>query len=57
MYQELSKGLAGSKYHATIVRFRDVNVQMDGRVPVRQLRLNMLVKLSGRNKSESVMNM
>ena len=31
VFQELSKGLAGSKYAATIARFRDLNGRMDGR--------------------------
>ena len=31
VFQELSKGLVGSKYAATIARFRDVNGRMDGR--------------------------
>ena len=31
VFQELSKGLVGSKYAATIARFRDINGQMGGR--------------------------
>ena len=31
VFQAFLKGLMGSKYAATIARFRDVNVQMDGR--------------------------